>query len=86
MCVVEGAGEEGGGIRWRRRAGGAEFGVRMQAHLFVVLELPHHHAAEVLAVPLASVQKLPHFGGTCGLVHDQFIVLTHQQLTGQQSV
>lgn len=57
-CVVKGVGEEGGaggGIRWRRRAGGAEVGVGLKAHLFVVLELPHHHAAEVLAVPLASV-------------------------------
>lgn len=78
-CGVEGVGDEGGsggGIRWRR-ASDAEVRVGLQAHLFVVLELPHHHTAELLAVPLASVQKLPHFGGTCGLVHDQFIVLAH---------
>lgn len=69
------------------RRGGANFRrVRLQAHLLVVVQLADDDAAEVFAVFVAGVQKPANFGGACGLVNHQFIILFHQHGVGQQGV
>lgn len=75
-----GAGEDGG-------ARGADFRrVRLQAHLLVVVQLADNNVAEVFVVPVTVVQELAHLGGACRLVRHQFVILTHQQGTGQQGI
>lgn len=84
---------KGGGERWsggravgRWRCWGSKVRKWLQAHLPVVLQLAHHHAAKLLVVALARVQKFANFGGACLLVGHQLVVLTHEQVTGQQRV
>lgn len=79
--VVVRGGEErsaGAGVRRWRWCWGGEVWKGLQAHLLVLLKLPHHHPAKLLAVALAGVQQLANFGGARGLIGHQLVVLAHQ--------